>query len=78
MEVFTSEEIARRDRWICGICDEPISKTARWPEPTSLSIDHIVPLAAGGEHSRANAQATHLRCNLKKHTGGCDQLRLIG
>lgn len=45
-----------------------------WPEPTerllrnplSASVDHIVPLAAGGTDDRSNLQIAHLFCNLYK------------
>lgn len=77
IEDFTRLEIADRDGWVCQICRKPISRTASWPDPRSLSIDHVVPLSAGGAHSRVNCQASHLRCNLSKHTGGTDQLRLL-
>jgi 5-methylcytosine-specific restriction endonuclease McrA len=32
----------------------------------SASVDHIIPLVLGGEHSMANVQAAHLVCNLRK------------
>ncbi len=45
-----------------------------WPEPTerflrrplSASVDHIVPMAAGGTDDRSNLQIAHLFCNLHK------------
>lgn len=77
-EKFTDQEIFERDGWRCGICGRRISRRRRWPDPLSVSLDHIVPLALGGSHTRANAQASHLRCNQQKCTGGTDQLRLIG
>jgi len=44
----------------------------------SASLDHILPFAAGGAHLKANVQCSHLRCNIRKRTGGGGQLRLIG
>ena len=41
-------EIGERDGWICGICDEPIDKTLRFPNQQSPSLDHIKPLSLGG------------------------------
>lgn len=46
-----------------------------WPEPTerllrrplSASVDHIVPMAAGGTDDRSNLQIAHLFCNLHKN-----------
>lgn len=66
VEKFSREEILERDGWICGICDEPIDKSLQWPHPNYASIDHIIPLARGGEHSRKNVQAAHFRCNSSK------------
>jgi 5-methylcytosine-specific restriction endonuclease McrA len=43
----------------CGICHKPIRG--------DFHVDHIVPLSRGGEHSYANTQPAHPRCNMKKH-----------
>ena len=56
-----------RDNWMCGLCGEAIDPTLVWPHPQSASHDHVVPLACGGEHSYANAQAAHLVCNQRKN-----------
>lgn len=66
IEKFTRDEILNRDKWICGICTEDIDKSLTWPHPEYASIDHIIPLAKGGEHSRKNVQAAHYRCNCRK------------
>lgn len=65
-EVFDRREIFERDNWTCGICGEPIDRTLAHPDPMSASLDHVVPIVAGGGHTRANTQASHLICNLKK------------
>lgn len=77
-EQFSPSEIFERDGWVCQLCGRKINRRRKWPDPLSASIDHILPISLGGGHLRANAQASHLRCNLRKHTGGTDQLRLIG
>ena len=53
--------VLKRDGGICGICREPI--TGEW------HLDHIVPLARGGEHSYLNTQASHPFCNMSKGAG---------
>lgn len=78
VERFDHCEIFERDGWICQICGKQVDRERAWPHPQSPSLDHIVPLAKGGEHSRRNVQLAHLGCNWHKHTGGTDQLRLIG
>jgi hypothetical protein len=67
VEVFTHLEIFERDDWVCQICNKCVPPWLRHPHPQSASLDHIVPLARGGTHTRDNVQLAHLRCNLRKH-----------
>ena len=66
VEKFTDREIFDRDHWVCGICEEDIDRSLSHPHPRSVSLDHIVPVAKGGGHTRANVRAAHLRCNQVK------------
>lgn len=66
VEPVLASEVFERDGWICGLCSAPISRDAVWPDLLSPSVDHIVPLSRGGEHSMANVQASHLSCNSRK------------
>lgn len=66
-ERFSYGEIYERDQWKCQICGEAINREAQHPSPMSRSVDHRIPIARGGAHTRANCQAAHLRCNLRKH-----------
>ncbi len=65
-EDFLSTEIYERDGWRCGLCRKRIRRELEHPHPLSASLDHAIPLAHGGPHSRANTQAAHLRCNVIK------------
>ena len=65
-EQFKDIEIFERDDYICQLCFEPIDPFLRWPDPLAASLDHITPISKGGNHTRDNAQASHLRCNLVK------------
>lgn len=70
--------VFERDRWVCGICGERIPKSATYPDLLSPSIDHVIPLAEGGEHSYANVQAAHFSCNSSKQNHGSgEQLAII-
>lgn len=71
-EVFRAEEVYDRDRWICGICFEPVDRALRYPDPRSVSLDHVVPLSLGGPHTRANTRCSHLGCNVKRQAGRGD------
>jgi hypothetical protein len=48
-ERFNDQEIFDRDGWTCGICTEPIDPSLRFPDAMSVSLDHIKPIARGGE-----------------------------
>ena len=76
---YTRQEIFDRDAWVCQLCNGNIPKTAKSPHPMSASVDHIIPLDAGGSDSPENVQATHLRCNIAKGVKPMgEQLRLVG
>lgn len=66
VEVFDPAEVFARDGWICQLCNEPVDKNLEFPDSRSRSLDHIVPVSKGGEHSRKNTQLAHLGCNSRK------------
>lgn len=66
VEKFKFKEICERDGWICQICKEPVDKTLKHPNSFSASLDHIIALFNGGNHTKDNVQLAHLRCNIKK------------
>ena len=65
--------VFERDGWICQICHHEIDRSAKWPHRSSPSVDHIVPLSRGGDHTWANVQCAHLGCNSSK----CDGRRAL-
>lgn len=65
------EEVRRptlfeRDNWTCQLCGDPVDPDLRYPDPMVASVDHIVPLSQGGEHSYRNTQLAHALCNSLK------------
>lgn len=66
VEDFAPREVYERDEWVCQLCRLPIDPAIAWPDSMSPSVDHVVPLAKGGDHSLANVQAAHLGCNSRK------------
>lgn len=62
-ESFGVTEIYERDGWTCGICGDPVDADCKWPERMCPSLDHIVPLSAGGSHTRDNVRCAHWLCN---------------
>jgi hypothetical protein len=78
-EKFSSLDVFARDRWRCGLCRRKVNQRLTYPHPKSASLDHKVPLASGGSHTRANTQLAHLRCNHRKRDRGePEQLLLFG
>ncbi|WP_239701690.1 HNH endonuclease [Yimella sp. NH-Cas1] len=65
-ERFDPREVYERDGWVCGLCGEAVDRSLRWPDLMSPSLDHVTPLIANGEHSRANTQLAHWICNVRK------------
>jgi len=57
-----------RDSGACGICEKPVDRSLLYPAHLSSSIDHVLPISRGGEHSYANTQLAHLGCNISKGT----------
>jgi 5-methylcytosine-specific restriction endonuclease McrA len=77
-EPVNARRVYERDQWRCGLCRRKVNQALRYPHPKSPSLDHVVPLAVGGEHSMANTQLAHLDCNRDKRAGGWQQLALVG
>lgn len=65
-ERFDPVEIFERDGWICQLCTAQVDPVLKWPDLQSASLDHVVPLAAHGQHSRDNTQLAHWLCNVRK------------
>lgn len=59
-------ELIDRDGAVCAICDGRIDEALRFPHPSSLSVDHIIPWSAGGGDDASNLQLAHLQCNSTK------------
>jgi 5-methylcytosine-specific restriction endonuclease McrA len=59
VEIIEPLRVWERDAGICGICGEAA-------DPADWHLDHIIPIAKGGEHSYANVCVTHPICNWRK------------
>lgn len=60
---------------VCYLCREELDPTSVSPEAASTVLDHVVPLARGGEHSEANLRPTHWYCNSLKADLTVDEFR---
>ncbi len=76
VEVVVRVVVFERDKWRCALCG---TKTIKKPyQKNSAELDHIVPLALGGEHSYANTQCTCRSCNGSKGAKAKGQALLFG
>lgn len=75
-DVIDPIRIFERDHWRCQICRRKTERTG-WPNPKRATLDHIVPLARGGQHVESNLQCACWLCNVRKGARSAnDQLRL--
>nr|WP_275407773.1 HNH endonuclease [Streptomyces coelicoflavus] len=58
--------VYERDGWICQICKTAVERERAWPDMWCATLDHRIPLTAGGEHTLLNVQLAHWICNLHK------------
>ena len=64
---ITLRGVVERGNYICHICGNPIYTFYKPRTKQCATIDHIIPLCRGGEHSWNNVAPAHLSCNCKKH-----------
>jgi hypothetical protein len=64
--VFERTQVYERDGWICQLCLRPTNRAFTYGDPWSPTLDHIVPLADGGDHTLENCQLAHHLCNSVK------------
>jgi hypothetical protein len=77
-ERFDPLEVLARDGWRCHICGVSTPKRLRGTyDDRAPELDHIVPLAAGGQHTRLNTACACRRCNIRKSNQPLGQLRLV-
>jgi hypothetical protein len=78
-EAFRTQDILRRDGYRCMICGIKTPKKLRGSTaPNAPELDHRIPMAMGGGHTRDNVQCACRRCNLAKGGNRVEgQLRLF-
>lgn len=73
------KRIFERDGWKCQLCGRAVRREALVPDPLAPTLDHILPLSAGGKHEPKNVQCAHFMCNsIKGNRSQGEQLRLVG
>jgi len=70
-EPIDLDMVYARDRAICSLCHQHVKRA-------EASVDHIVPLSKGGEHSYKNVALAHFICNVRKNNRlATQQMRLF-
>lgn len=59
-------DVYERDEWVCQLCNRPVDRTLRWPDPWCVTLDHRMPVSGFGEHTATNLQTAHWYCNVAK------------
>lgn len=62
-ENFGIREIAERDNWTCHLCAEAVPDKPWDGDIDCGTLDHLIPVSAGGKHIRANVKLAHFMCN---------------
>lgn len=78
-EGFNRQAIYERDHWVCQLCGELVDSQLPGNHPRGATLDHLVPVSVGGDHSPGNLQLAHRCCNSAKRDrvwGEGEQLRL--
>jgi len=55
-----------RDGWKCYICGIFISPSPGYDLPYNATLDHVIPMSKGGDHTYDNVRACCYSCNQKK------------
>lgn len=70
VEKIYRKKVFERDNWTCKICGAKVDKEMIWVHGSLNSyyptLDHIIPLSKGGEHTYENVQTACFICNSKK------------
>lgn len=64
------KQVFALDGYVCHLCGKGCDKTKTVPHHQAPTVDHVIPLAAGGTHEPANCRTAHFICNARKSNGG--------
>jgi 5-methylcytosine-specific restriction endonuclease McrA len=65
-EPYEPSAIFERDGWSCWLCGRGLDPDAPINQPAAPTVDHVVPLAAGGPDTPANLRAACRSCNSRR------------
>lgn len=68
-------KLGERDGWCCHLCGGLVPQVAgAAKESLGGTVDHLVPIVAGGEHVWSNVALAHRVCNLARGAKPLDDL----
>lgn len=73
---YRASDIFARDGHRCHLCGKRVSDKPV-PHPMAATIDHLVPISAGGRDAPDNVATAHFVCNSRRGNRGIAQLRLV-
>lgn len=65
-EKIRTNDLVARDGFDCQICNIVIDWAKRRERKWWPSLDHVIPISKGGQHTLDNTRMVHLGCNMKK------------
>lgn len=71
-------DIAARDGHRCHLCNRKVDMSLSGDHKQGPTIDHLIPLADGGDDVASNVALAHRSCNCARGSRGTAQLRLVG
>lgn len=79
IEQVDSRLIAKRDKYKCHICRKRVNMNLDVQDIYSPTMDHLIPISLGGDHTYANIRLAHRICNSRKGNRAVnEQLLLFG
>lgn len=75
---YSRRAVCVRDGWRCHLCHQPVDSRFAFPHPGSATMDHLVPVSAGGADALDNVRLAHMICNARRRDVGDVQLLLFG
>lgn len=75
---YTLADVVARDGNRCHLCGKVVNLRLSGTDRLGPTVDHLVPIAAGGKDELANVRLAHRSCNCGRGVGGDVQLLLFG
>lgn len=75
---YTIADVVKRDGNKCHLCGKRVDMSLPGIDRMGPTVDHLLPIAAGGLDELANVRLAHRSCNCSRGAGGTVQLMAFG